>query len=169
MTDRARITRKYGDIVELARSREQDPGKTHWEGCESAHYECLIQCMADEIERLRAEVLEQCRLNGMGGSREAKLRAEIEQQRLELSITEDACGMLESEVKQLRAEVLDMREEIAGYRGLQADQANARCELLEMLKLERARVAELEAALDHYSGGASEALLRAPAMKNPAP
>ena len=111
MTDRARITRKYGDIVELARSREQDPGKTHWEGCESAHYECLIQCMADEIERLRAEVL-------------------------------------------------DMREDIAGYRGLQADQANARCELLEMLKLERARVAELEAALDHYSGGASEALLR---------
>lgn len=95
---------------------------------------------ADEIERLRTEVLEQCRLNGMGGSREAKLiaenaqlRAEVEQQRLELGITEDACGMLESEVKQLRA-----------------------------------RVAELEAALDHYSGGASEALLRAPAMKESA-
>lgn len=104
----------------------------------------------NEIERLRAEVLEQCRLNGMGGSREAKLiaenaqlRAEVKQQRLELGITEDACGMLESEIKQLRAEVADLREECAAYRGLQADQANARCELMEMLKLERARVAEL--------------------------
>jgi len=42
-------------LVALARSRVQDKGQTHWEGCERDHRECLIQRMADEIERLQAD------------------------------------------------------------------------------------------------------------------
>ena len=42
------------DLVQIARSRIDDTQRTHWEGCERDHRECLIQRMADEIERLRA-------------------------------------------------------------------------------------------------------------------
>lgn len=41
------------DIVEIARKRD-DRIRTHWEGCEEQHTECLIAKMADEIERYRA-------------------------------------------------------------------------------------------------------------------
>jgi len=43
------------DLVKIARARVTDIQQTHWEGCERDHRECLIQRMADEIERLRAE------------------------------------------------------------------------------------------------------------------
>lgn len=42
------------DLVKIARSRIDGSQRTHWEGCERDHTECLIQRMADEIERLRA-------------------------------------------------------------------------------------------------------------------
>lgn len=42
------------DLVKLARQRIGSTQRTHWEGCERDHRECLIQRMADEIERLRA-------------------------------------------------------------------------------------------------------------------
>lgn len=41
------------DLVAIARKRD-DRIKTHWEGCEEQHTECLIRKMADEIERLRS-------------------------------------------------------------------------------------------------------------------
>ena len=44
------------DLVKIARARVTDIQSTHWEGCERDHRECLIQRMADEIERLRAAV-----------------------------------------------------------------------------------------------------------------
>lgn len=43
------------DLVKIARARVTDIQSTHWEGCERDHRECLIQRMADEIERLTAE------------------------------------------------------------------------------------------------------------------
>lgn len=43
------------DLVKIARERIDDTRVTHWVGCERDHRECLIQRMADEIERLRAE------------------------------------------------------------------------------------------------------------------
>lgn len=42
------------DLVKLARQRIDSTQRTHWEGCERDHRECLIQRMADEIERLIA-------------------------------------------------------------------------------------------------------------------
>jgi hypothetical protein len=45
------------DLVKLARQRIDDTQRTHWEGCERDHRECLIQRMADQIERLQAECL----------------------------------------------------------------------------------------------------------------
>ncbi len=45
------------DLVVLARRRVSgSPAQSHWEGCECDHTECLIQRMADEIERLRVLV-----------------------------------------------------------------------------------------------------------------
>jgi hypothetical protein len=41
------------DLVKIARARVTDFQQTHWEGCERDHRECLIQRMADEIDRLR--------------------------------------------------------------------------------------------------------------------
>lgn len=40
------------DLVKIARARVSDIQKTHWVGCERDHAECLIQRLADEIERL---------------------------------------------------------------------------------------------------------------------
>lgn len=42
------------DLVKIARQRISPVVSTHWEGCERDHIDCLIQRMADEIERLRA-------------------------------------------------------------------------------------------------------------------
>ncbi len=44
------------DLVRLARQRIDDSPRTHWQGCERDHRECLIQRMADEIEAQRAEI-----------------------------------------------------------------------------------------------------------------
>ena len=44
------------DLVTIARQRIDDTQRTHWEGCERDHRECLIRRMADEIERLRNEL-----------------------------------------------------------------------------------------------------------------
>jgi hypothetical protein len=45
------------DLVKIARSRTQHLKLgTHWDGCEEHHFECLIQKMASEIERLRLMV-----------------------------------------------------------------------------------------------------------------
>ena len=43
------------DLVKIARERIDGTQATHWVGCERDHRECLIQRMADEIERLRAD------------------------------------------------------------------------------------------------------------------
>lgn len=61
--------------------------------------------LRDSLAASRAEI------DALAGAAEAyeadavAYRAEIERQRLELGITEDACAMLESEVLELRAEV----------------------------------------------------------------
>ncbi len=49
------------DLVLIARRRTQVDSRTHYPGCEREHTECLIQRMADEIERRdewREEVLD---------------------------------------------------------------------------------------------------------------
>ena len=66
------------DIVE--RLRAPSVGTTEW-GHIALHGEA-----AEEIERLRAEVLEQARLLGMGGEREAKLLARVEALREPLAV-----------------------------------------------------------------------------------
>jgi hypothetical protein len=41
------------DIVELAR-HHRHIAATHYEGCEADHIGCLVEKLADEVERLRA-------------------------------------------------------------------------------------------------------------------
>ena len=48
-----------------------------------------------EIEQLRAEVLEQARLLGMSGEREAKLLAEIERLRARVEVLARACRLIQ--------------------------------------------------------------------------
>jgi plasmid stability protein len=43
-------------LVKLARERVNEELRTHWEGCEAEHRECLIQRLADEVERLNEEL-----------------------------------------------------------------------------------------------------------------
>ena len=45
------------DLIKIARERLDGTQSSHWEGCERDHRECLIQRMADEIERLRAALI----------------------------------------------------------------------------------------------------------------
>jgi len=44
------------DLVMLARLRIDDSHRTHWEGCERHHRECLIQRMADRLETVESEL-----------------------------------------------------------------------------------------------------------------
>jgi hypothetical protein len=53
---------------------------------------------ANEITRLRAEVLEQARLLGMSGEREAQLRARVEVLRKELTDIAEYCDELDATV-----------------------------------------------------------------------
>lgn len=72
------------DLVKIARARVTDIQQTHWEGCERDHRECLIQRMADEIERLRAavttlaEIVANERNRHIGGERYAGYLARLD-------------------------------------------------------------------------------------------
>lgn len=44
------------DLVTLARLRNDDNHRTHREGCERHHRECLIQRMADRLETVESEL-----------------------------------------------------------------------------------------------------------------
>jgi hypothetical protein len=76
------------DTIEMAREAQMP---YFWQSGEIAHleqlkrFEALIR--ADEREALQAEVLEQCRINGMSAEREDALRAELT--RLKASIALD--------------------------------------------------------------------------------
>jgi hypothetical protein len=67
------------DTIELAREAQMP---YFWQSGEIAHLEQLkrfeVLARADEREALQAEVLEQCRINGMSAEREDALAAEVE-------------------------------------------------------------------------------------------
>jgi regulator of replication initiation timing len=44
------------DLLTIAREKIYYKHRSHYDGCERNHFECLVRRMADEIERLRAEV-----------------------------------------------------------------------------------------------------------------
>lgn len=67
-------------------------GRTHYEGCWRAHHDCAVA----EVERLRSQFA--------NSERERKLL------RAELSVTEDACAMLEADVERLRAALESIAE-----------------------------------------------------------
>lgn len=39
-----------GELIELARSKPDRAGVTHWDGCEVEHLECLLRKLADAAE-----------------------------------------------------------------------------------------------------------------------
>ena len=99
------------DIVERLRV------EVVWEGDVGG----LLEEAAAEIERLREDISEQCRLHGMGSQREARQLAVIEEQRREIErlrhlswdeireegqrvSREEAIKLLESEIAALRKE-----------------------------------------------------------------
>jgi hypothetical protein len=43
------------DLIAIARNQRRLNLRTHYEGCEADHIECLVVKLADEVERLRAE------------------------------------------------------------------------------------------------------------------
>jgi len=81
------------------------------EWCQRTPHGPTITCgpcrAADELERLEREVLEQCRLNGMGGEREAKLIAERDRLAAELALNKGYIGQFEAEMVRLWKEYGD--------------------------------------------------------------
>lgn len=95
------------DLVQIARSRIDGAQRTHWEGCERDHRECLIQRMADEIERLRA-TLERKQLS-------YEREREIDQDEIErlIALRRYDARALDAERAGRAAAVLAMRERCA--------------------------------------------------------
>jgi hypothetical protein len=75
------------DTIEMAREADliDDSYASDWYVYQLKAFEALVR--ADEREALQAEVLEQCRINGMSAEREDALRAELT--RLKASIALD--------------------------------------------------------------------------------
>lgn len=84
------------DLVKIARARATDIQQTHWEGCERDHRECLIQRMADEIERLTAE--------------NAALSGEVQRRRQYVEGYDERYTKLEAEIDRLRAALVAAME-----------------------------------------------------------
>jgi hypothetical protein len=67
------------DLIKILNNPEEHyPGNFDTPQRANAVLTGLCQDAATEIERLNAEVLEQCRINGMSAEREDALRAEVE-------------------------------------------------------------------------------------------
>jgi hypothetical protein len=67
------------DLIKILNNPEEHyPGNFDTPQRANALLTGLCQDAANEIERLNAEVLEQCRINGMSAEREDALRAEVE-------------------------------------------------------------------------------------------
>ena len=76
------------DLIKILNNPEEHyPGNFDTPQRANALLTGLCQDAANEIERLNAEVLEQCRINGMSAEREDALRAELT--RLKASIALD--------------------------------------------------------------------------------
>jgi hypothetical protein len=74
------------DLIKILNNPEEHyPGNFDTPQRANAMLTGLCQDAANEIERLNAEVLEQCRINGMSAEREDALRVEVE--RLNKSLT----------------------------------------------------------------------------------
>lgn len=107
-------------LVKLARERVSDQGQTHWVGCERDHRECLIQRMADEIEKLSAQVAHLLSANSGRPSAElyeahtAELRAEAYAWELKNAHN---VGLADKELSAVRAErdalLLKVRETLS--------------------------------------------------------
>ena len=65
-------------------------------GCSCKHYDKLVRLSDAEaiIAQKDAEILEQCRINGMGAEREAALLGKVAQQSAALKRARDALGKL---------------------------------------------------------------------------
>lgn len=112
-----------------------------------------LRCrIAGELEHVQAELAalsEQCQ----------DVRAQRNKAQAELAAAQGLLHRTEDEKMQLRAELAQARHALLLANGV-ADLARKHRDEAERERGQlRARVAELEAALDHYSGGASEALL----------
>jgi hypothetical protein len=101
---------------------------------------------ADLIERLQAEVLEQCRINGMGAERELALMAKVEMLEKRLEINErtkyDGIDCRDATIRELERENAELRKDAERYRFMRkADQAM-------VLKLAHYAFDALDAAID---------------------
>ena len=133
------------DLVKLARQRIDDriridvPGRhTHWEGCERDHHECLIQRMADQIERLQAECLRLNHAEAEAVSVVGRMADQIE--RLKHQANNDICEI--ERLREVLQHALSTMQFIAGQGGIhwQARQGDGAINLL-------GAITEIEGAL----------------------
>jgi hypothetical protein len=83
------------DTIEMAREAQMP---FYWQSGEIAHFEQLKRfealVRANEREALQAEVLEQCRINGMSAEREDALKAEVERLNKALTWEQNRAGRI---------------------------------------------------------------------------
>ncbi len=112
------------DLVLIARRRTQVDSRTHYPGCEREHTECLIQRMADEIER-RDEWREwaTAEIEKFSADNQAAVqayaaeineaKAEIERLREDNETLNEIIAIHGNEINRLRAERDDVRAELS--------------------------------------------------------
>ena len=82
----------------------------------------IVHALIDRLEAAESECLEQARLNGMGGEREAALMAKLEAAERERDWHAERCEDAMNECAALRAKIEAMeRQEPAGWQRLHKD------------------------------------------------
>jgi hypothetical protein len=132
------------DLTELLNNPEEHyPGNFDTPQRANALLTGLCQDAATEIERLNAEVLEQCRINGMSAEREDALRAELT--RLKASI---ALDKMADNARELGLDYEPAVQEGRDWSLLEATQESLREHMAEIKRLKAAQPAMRSATRD---------------------
>jgi hypothetical protein len=149
MRDTIEMAREAGAMFEHMMWLERDLAPVF------QRFEALVR--ADEREALQAEVLEQCRINGMSAEREDALRAELTQ--LKASI---ALDKMADNARELGLDYEPAVQEGRDWSLLEATQESLREHMAEIKRLKAAQPAPVKT----YSGGKPWPVAPAP---DPAP
>lgn len=105
--------------------------------------------LAKQLEELKAELHEQCRLNGIGSEREARLEAELKEMTAKFERNSIAAGTYSIEVEELKTELAIMKSRAAQFESTVlatvAERDGARAALEDRDQMHTEHVARIEA------------------------
>lgn len=95
------------DIIVLARRHKHIA--SHYEGCEADHIGCLVNKLADEIERLRADLATQQGCCDGAAAQDAHVRQEREEHKAEVERLRAKVAWLEKHSDEIEAKLEELR------------------------------------------------------------